>query len=169
MKHRQNLTIFCLISLTISILIFLHTQVLERLGWSIFGNNLKWISYKQQQMAKKESETCTPKSKVFFKLQDLSEIDDRWYKKNILHIILNQKFRLLLNGDHRSYAFLLETNNKSSLTVRQGCAVESCVRFSGRSCLLLMLSSSLNICDKKVIFYLRLFVVSTSIKRLGGS
>ena len=90
-------------------------------------------------------------------------------KKNIFHIILNQKFRLLLNGDHRSYAFLLETNNKSSLTVRQGCAVESCVRFSGRSCLLLMLSSSLNICDKKVIFYLRLFVVSTSFKRLGGS
>ena len=78
MKHRQNLTIFCLISLTISILIFLHTQVLERLGWSIFGPNLKWISYKQQQMAKKESEMCTPKSKVFFKLQDLSEIDDRW-------------------------------------------------------------------------------------------
>ena len=77
MKHKQNLTIFCLISLTISILIYLHTQVFERLGWSIFGNNLKWISYEQQQMAKKESEKCTSKSKVFLKLQDLNEIDDR--------------------------------------------------------------------------------------------
>ena len=62
-------------------------------------------------------------------------------------------FSLLLSGDHKKYAFLLETNNKPSLTVRQGCAVESCVRFSGRSCFLLMLSNSLNICDKKVIFY----------------
>ena len=59
-------------------------------------------------------------------------------------------FSLLLTGDHKKYAFLLETNNKTSLTVRQGCAVESCVRFSGRSCLLLMLSNSLNVCDKKV-------------------
>ena len=68
------------------------------------------------------------------------------YTFNVEYVI----FSLLLTGDHKRYAFLLETNNKSSLTVRQGCAVESCVRFSGRSCLLLMLSNSLNICDKKV-------------------
>lgn len=58
-----------------SILIFLHTEEFERMTWSIFSNNLEWMSYKQQELAKKEYEKCTPKSKVFVKLQDLNELD----------------------------------------------------------------------------------------------
>ena len=75
MKHKQNLTILCLISLITSILIFLHTQEFERLIWSIFSNNLEWISYKQQELAKQEYIKCSTKSKVFVKLQDLNDFD----------------------------------------------------------------------------------------------
>ena len=50
----------------------------------------------------------------------------------------------------QSLGFLLETSNRSSLSVRQGCAVESCARQSGRVCLLLVHTARLNVCDQKV-------------------
>ena len=75
MKHKQNLAIFCIISLTMSILIVLHTEEFERIAWSIFGNNLEWISYKQKELAKKEYEKCSTNTKVFVKLQNLNELD----------------------------------------------------------------------------------------------
>ena len=58
--------------------------------------------------------------------------------------------RSLLELDDKSLAFLLETSNRSSLSVRQGCAVESCTKHSGRFCLLLVESALLNVCDRKV-------------------
>ena len=58
-----------------SILIFLYTEEFERIAWSIFSNNLEWISYKQQELAKKEYEKCSTNTKVFVKLQDLNQLD----------------------------------------------------------------------------------------------
>ena len=52
--------------------------------------------------------------------------------------------------DDPSLAFLLETSNSRSLSVRQGCAVESCIKQSSRFCLLLVESPLLNVCDHKV-------------------
>ena len=75
MKHRKFLVIFFLISMTMSLLIYLHTEALESLAWRLFRNNLEWRSYQQQNFVKTESGKCTLKSKVFVKLQDLNEID----------------------------------------------------------------------------------------------
>ena len=61
--------------------------------------------------------------------------------------------RTLLELDDQSLAFLLETSNRSSLSVRQGCAVESCIKQSRRFCLLLVESPLLNVCDPKVSLY----------------
>ena len=72
MKNKQNLGIFGLISITISLLIYFHIDELERLT---LRTNLKWISYQQQEFAKIESGKCASKSKVFVQLQDLNEID----------------------------------------------------------------------------------------------
>ena len=52
--------------------------------------------------------------------------------------------------DEQRLGFLLETSNRSSLSVRQGCAVESCIKQSQRFCVLLVESPLLNVCDQKV-------------------
>ena len=75
MKHKKYLLSFVLICMNMSLLIYLHTEVFERLAWRLFRNNLEWRSYQQQEFVKTESRKCTPKSKVFVKLQDLNEID----------------------------------------------------------------------------------------------
>ena len=73
---------------------------------------------------------------------------ERW--QVVLTKLLCLYFSILQETDEHYLGFLLETSNKSSITVRQGCALESCVKFSGRYCILVTLSTNLNVCDNKV-------------------
>ena len=59
-------------------------------------------------------------------------------------------FRMSFNSSEIDLAFLLETSNKTSLTLKQACAVESCLKASGRFCILLTVAKNINICDKVV-------------------
>ena len=98
-----------------------------------FKGKLSLISLKQSQAVRLQQRFCQSKtSAVSYEVPDLSSVD-----------------RTLLET-RQSLGFLLETSNRSSLSVRQGCAVESCARHSGRVCLLLVHTARLNVCDQKV-------------------
>ena len=58
---------------------------------------------------------------------------------------------ILLTADYHNLMFFLETSNRHSLTIRQACAVESAVRYSGRNVVLGLSSDMLDICNKKML------------------
>jgi len=125
----------CLLStcLVLMIIELYHEESVKEFIISIFSHPLIHLSYKQSRFANIQQENCNISSNVSFEIPDLYKFDS-----------------ILQSTEDKLLGFLLETSEKDYLTVRQGCAVESCVKFSGRICILLTLSKVLNLCDKKV-------------------
>ena len=57
----------------------------------------------------------------------------------------------LLTTDYTTLMFFLLTSTRPTLTIRQVCAVESGVRYSGRTVVLAITSDTLDICSNKII------------------
>ena len=114
--------------------IFMMTNfgTIKKISIKLFRHPLVYISHLQRQYMISQSELCRNSSSV------------------VLTKLLCLYFSILQETDEHYLVFLLETSNKSSITVRQGCALESCVKFSGRNCILVTLSTNLNVCDNKV-------------------
>ena len=138
-----------------SIIIILSTKnlyengILREIFLRALKAQLSLISMRQRQDVGVRQELCELKnSVVFYQVPDLSSQDREVLFCPYFQFQFNVFRTLLETGE--SLGFLLETSNRSSLTVRQGCAVESCVRQSARFCLLLVESARLNVCDRKV-------------------
>ena len=83
---------------------------------------LQFAIFKQQQDLEEAMLQCkTPNSPANMSLTDLMDLDE-----------------ILKEHDSKKLLFFLETSDKSQVTVRQSCALESAAKFSGRTVVLLM-------------------------------
>ena len=83
---------------------------------------LHFAIFKQQQSLEEATLKCkTPNSAANMSLPDLMNLD-----------------QMLKDQDSQNLLFFLETSDKSQVTVRQSCALESAAKFSGRTVVLLM-------------------------------
>ena len=146
--------IFSIISIIIILLVknLYDNGIIVEVFLRTFKHKLSLISLKQSQSVRLQQQLCQlPTSTVFYQVPDMSSIDRLEppppSSSTETDICVT---RTLLELEDRSLGFLLETSNRSSLSVRQGCAVESCLKHSGRFCLLLVESALLNVCDHKV-------------------
>ena len=96
-----------------------------------FLSPLDFAIFKQQQDLEEAILQCkTPNSLANMSLPNLMDLDE-----------------ILKEQDSQNLLFFLETSDKSQVTVRQSCALESAAKFSGRVVLLLVTSPVGNFCS----------------------
>ena len=123
-----------LVLTSLMLLLYDHTLITVRdIFLRLWLSPIKFRIYKQREEVHIKQSHCGQHTQVLLQLPDLAQVDS-----------------VLLDMDHHHLVFLLETSGKNTLTVRQGCAVESAARGSGRTVVLLMTARSVDVCDKKM-------------------